>query len=197
MRSKKVATWIAVIGGILSFMAIAGLLRFHAWLPLVGGTTVALLLLGALWPRRLPAPPAPKEVTEDPVQEVLDRLMAGADCLSTYARAAPSADAPLFTRMAELLEQIRAHHVANPSHATTTRRFVQHVLGRMLSQIANYMDLVNRAGPEEGQRLADISRQFEGFVPVLERIDKACLANDLDELEISVEVLNQQLDRGA
>ena len=35
----------------------------------------------------------------------------------------------------------------------------------------------------------------EGFVPVLEKIDKACLDNDLTALEINVEVLNEQLDR--
>ncbi|MEM7746204.1 MAG: 5-bromo-4-chloroindolyl phosphate hydrolysis family protein [Pseudomonadota bacterium] len=197
MRSPKSALTLAMAGGLLSVVLIAWLLRFHAWLPLIGGGAVTIGLLFALWPKAQ-APRKrhlPDGVTPELYEEVIARLSAAVDCLETYARAAPPADAELFRHMARVIDRIRGHHVANPAHAVSTRPFIRHTLGRMLSQMADYIDLVRRAGPEGDDRLAEISRGFEAFVPALEKIDRACLENDLTELEINVEVLNEQLDR--
>jgi hypothetical protein len=61
--------------------------------------------------------------------------------------------------------------------------------------VAGYVRLAAQAGPDQKDRLAAISTQLEEFVPVLEKIDRACLDNDITALEINVEVLNEQLDR--
>src|SRR5690606_29741908 len=108
---------------------------------------------------------------------------------------APASDIGLIRRMADQVEAIRTHHEANPAHVPRTRIFVRHTLGRMVAAVAGYVDLAGRVRPEGDGRLAEIRRRLEGFVPVLERIDRACVENDLMELEISVEVLDEQLGR--
>jgi hypothetical protein len=70
----------------------------------------------------------------------------------------------------------------------------------MVAAVAGYVDLARRARPAAGdpaqeERLAGISRRLAGFLPALERIDRACLEDDLMALEISVEVLDEQLGR--
>ena len=115
--------------------------------------------------------------------------------LELLSQRGPAPDAPLFHRMAELMGQIRDHHIQNPSHADLTAKFRKHVVGRMVGSVRDYIDLAARTGAEHRDRLAAISTQLEQFVPVLERIDQACLDNDLMALEINVEVLNDQLNR--
>ena len=145
--------------------------------------------------------PTPKDSPQDKArpenetdQAVLD-LDQAADQMQALARRAGAADSPLFARMADLLGTIRDHHTANPDHAARTRRFRKHVIGRMIQSVSDYLDLSERAGSAQQDRLADVSRQLEAFVPALEKIDRACLENDLTALEINVEVLGDQIDR--
>jgi hypothetical protein len=72
----------------------------------------------------------------------------------------------------------------------------------MVAAVAGYVDLARRAGPgrdpdarrpDSEDRLAEVSRRLRGFVPALEKIDRACVEDDLLALEISVEVLDEQL----
>ena len=83
----------------------------------------------------------------------------------------------------------------NPDHVRLTAKFRRHVVGRMVGSVKSYVELARRAGRDQKARLAAISTQLEEFVPVLEKIDRACLENDLTALEINVEVLNEQLNR--
>ena len=156
-----------------------------------------LALLAALWPRRRKTQraPLPDNVREEDYVLALQRLNGAANRLRAFTREAPATDEPLFLRLAELLDTIRAHHEANPAHVTLTRNFVRHTLGHMIGSISDYVELAERSGVEHRDRLAEISRGFEAYVPALERIDRACLDNDLTALEVSVEVLNTQIRR--
>src|SRR5690606_30606399 len=132
-------------------------------------------------------------------EAAVEALGAAGRELRALAVDAPPGDMALIRSMADQVEAIRAHHEANPAHVPRTRTFVRHTLPRMVAAVAGYVDLAGRAGPEGNERLAKVRRRLEGFVPVLERIDRACVENDLMALEISVEVLDEQLgrDRGA
>lgn len=176
-------------------------LRLRSWLPFIAA---ALTYLALLWYWR--ARPAarrevalPDGVSRADLDAALDALAAARRELGALADAAPPADLPLIRRMAALVGAIRLHIEANPAHVPRTRTFVRHTLGRMVAAVAGYVDLTRRAGPGGNGRLSEVARRLEGFVPVLERIDRACVENDLMALEISVEVLDEQLgrDRGA
>ena len=179
-------------------------LRLRNWLPFVAAAAV---YLGLLWywraeswggrPARRPVA-LPDGVSRASYDEALAALGAAERELRALTAAAPAGDVPTVRRMAELVGSIRTHHEANPAHVPRTRAFVRHTLDRMVAAVAGYVDLAGRAAPqkdERDERLAEISRRLQGFLPVLERIDRACIENDLMALEISVEVLDEQLDR--
>ncbi|HET7410827.1 MAG TPA: hypothetical protein VFJ13_11570, partial [Paracoccaceae bacterium] len=163
----------------------------------VGAILTYLALLWAL--RGEPQPPRraalPDGISRADHDAAIEALAAAGRELRTLAVEAPAEDMALIRRMADLVEAIRGHHEANPAHVPRTRIFVRHTLGRMVAAVAGYVDLARRAGPDGDDRLAEILRRLEGFVPVLERIDRACIENDLMALEISVEVLDEQLGR--
>ena len=171
--------------------------RLRGWLPF---TAAALVYLGLLWSWRTQAPaprplPLPDGVSRGDLEEALAGLDTAERELRALAVAAPDPDAPLIRRMADLVAAIRQHHEANPAHLLRTRSFVRHTLPWMVAAVAGYVDLAGRTGPDRDERLAEVLRRVEGFVPVLERIDQACVENDLMALEISVEVLDEQLGR--
>ena len=197
MKSRKRAQIIALVGAVVVFVATMLVLRRPGLAPFAVGTFAYVALLLALWPknRQSPPKPLPEGVKRADFEFAIERLHHGVIHLRNAIAEAPLADGPLFERMAELLDTIREHHVANPSHVTMTRTFMRHTLGRIIETVREYVELASRAGTDQSDRLAEVSRQFEGFVPVLEKIDQACLDNDLTALEINVEVLNEQLDR--
>lgn len=195
---KTWRTRLATVAAVLAFAFTVYLFRRVSGLGLgiAGFTWVATFLL--MTPGRPAkvedtapsAPPLPADAAT-----ALAELDAAATRLSAMAASAPPADVPLFEHMADLTRTLGEHHRANPDHAARTAKFRKHVLGRIVGSVENYIDLTERAGGHDPDRLAGISSQLEGFVPVLERIDRACLDNDLTALEINVEVLNEQLDR--
>lgn len=184
--------------GLASFAALAVFLLMVFGLRMVN--MAAVLVPAAVWlgfffvfykpekKQSLPKRTRPKG------EAVLD-LEQAADRMNVLAKRASAADEPLFTHMAGLLRRIRDHHEANPDHAERTRRFRKHVVGRMIQSVSDYLDLSERAGTEQQDRLADVSNQLESFVPALEKIDRACVENDLTALEVNVEVLGDQIDR--
>ncbi|MEL7154040.1 MAG: hypothetical protein AAFN51_09690, partial [Pseudomonadota bacterium] len=87
------------------------------------------------------------------------------------------------------------HLRANPSHLSVIHRFTRQGLARVIQMVTDYVELKQRALPEHRERLDQILAQMETFLPALESIDKACLENDLDALEVSVEVMSEQIDK--
>ncbi len=187
-RPVKIAAVIAlcVLIGMVVF------LRMRNHIPLVAAMGTFVIAWLALLPARRPKGAATRS---DEQQLAVDQLDHAAKRLERLARRAPAPDRPLFRRMAELMRQIQEHHRLNPSHASLTAKFRKHVVGRMVESVYNYVELATRSGQDQKDRLAAISTQLEEFVPVLEKIDQACLDNDLMALEINVEVLNVQLNR--
>ena len=101
----------------------------------------------------------------------------------------------LFRRIADLVERIREHLHGNPVHLRIIERFARHGLVRLIQMVTDYADLKRRALPEHQLRLHKVLSQMEAFIPALERIDRACVENALDALEISVEVMAEQAGR--
>lgn len=197
MRSRKRAQIVAVLGATAIFAILLFGLRLRGYLPFVVGVFAYLALLVTFLPRRRKERPVelPDGVDRAEFERTISDLDSGARKLRTFKVEVPPADEPLFEHMADLLDRIREHHLANPSHARRTRTFVRHGLRRIIDAVGDYAALVRRANDGQKDRLAEISRNIENFVPILEKIDQACVENDLMALEINIEVLNDQLDR--
>ena len=180
---------VSIVGALLVFGVLAGGLRLLNWVPVLIAVAAGFGIRAALgFPRKGDQPEG------DPYPAIAE-LSHAANRLITLSKDGPKADEPLFCHLGNLVRAVRDHHIANPDHTERTRRFRRHVLPRMISSIEEYIALARRAGAEQQERLAEISRRFEAYVPVLEKIDQACLDNDLTALEVNVEVLNDQLDR--
>lgn len=197
MKSRKRARVLALLGAVTVFLVTVLLLKLRNWMPIVVGGVAYLVFLSMLWPRRRRRLPEalPDGLKQPDVDAAVFRLDDAAKQLRGRVQDAPRADAPLIGHMADVIERIRDHHLANPGHTRLTRSFVGHTLPKIVTAVSDYVALSQRSGPDQRERLDDISEQLESFVPTLERIDRACLEDDLDALEISVEVLNDQLNR--
>ncbi len=200
MRGVSWRGWAQLRAGLSAlavFLVLLLGLRLRNWLPFVlaGATYLALLWR---WrggqPARRPVA-LPDGVSRAAHDEAVATLAAAERELGALIALAPDGDVAMIRNMAALVGSIRAHHEANPAHILRTRPFVRHTLGRMVAAVSGYVDLAGRTAPAGDERLADISRRLHGFVPVLSRIDRACIENDLMALEISVEVLDEQLGR--
>ena len=196
MKSSRRANLVALAGAVGVFLLMVLLLKLRNWMPLVVGLVTYLLLLSTFWPRRKGRrAPLPEGVDGEEFTLAMERLSIGAKRLRREVQDAPAKDRPLIAEMADLIDRIRDHHEANPAHFTLTRRFIRHALSRMIEAVIDYVALCQRAGPDQKDRMDEIAAELQSFVPALEKVDRACLENDLDALQISVEVLNEQLDR--
>ncbi|MEO1494857.1 MAG: 5-bromo-4-chloroindolyl phosphate hydrolysis family protein [Pseudomonadota bacterium] len=196
-RGKDRAKIVAAIAAIAVFVLLVWALRMRNWMPFaIAGATYLGVLMGT-WPIRRKARPVtlPDEIAREDFELALGSMTNGIARFREAAREGLAVDRPMFRQMAKLVKSIRTHHEANPLHAQRTRTFVRNTLPRIVDAVGTYLELRKRAGTDHYRRLSDVSRQMQAFVPVLEKIDRACVENDVMALEINVEVLNEQLDR--
>ena len=192
VRANRVA---AVAAGIALAVAI-GFLRLRGLPVLIGAGVVYLGTLAMLWPkRRQQKTVLPSGIRKADFQSVESMLATSILALRDHATNGTHREALLFRKIADLVTRIRDHLHGNPAHLSIIQRFAKHGLARLIQMVTDYTDLKRRALPEHQMRLKSILTQMEAFIPALERIDKACIENDLDQLEISVEVMAEQIDR--
>lgn len=196
-RGKDRSKIYAAVAAIAIFVLLVAVLRMRNWIPFATAGAVYLGVLLSTWPirKRRKEIALPDGIARADFVEAIEIMTKAAGRLRDAARKGLSVDRPMFMHMADLVEAIRTHHEANPLHIQRTRTFVRNTLPRIVDIVANYLDLHQRAGSDHYGRLSDVSRQMQDFVPVLEKIDRACVENDVMALEINVEVLNDQLDR--
>jgi len=115
--------------------------------------------------------------------------------LDAAAKQAPDADAGGIAEMAGHVGSIRNSVMQDPEDYRHARRFITFYLPNIVKTVETYARLTGQARGANAERLTGMSDQIRGFGQVVERIDAACLENDLRALEIEVEVLSDQLDR--
>lgn len=192
VRANRVA---AVTAGVALALAI-GFLRLRGMPVLVGAGAVYLSTLVMLWPKRKRQKTVlPKGVRKADFLRVDAGLAASVELLRDHARIGSHREAALFRQIADLVERIHDHLHGNPAHLRVIQRFVRHGLARLIQMVTDYADLKRRALPEHQLRLHKVLTQMEAFIPALQRIDRACVENDLSALEISVEVMAEQVGK--
>lgn len=165
------------------------------WAAVLAGLAVYSAVLLIVEAERPAAPALASGVTDAELREAIDRLTDAAARVRAAALKARGPEKTTFRRLAELLEAIRGHHIADRRDFRHTRPFIRTQLERMVGAIEGYVDLDARARGANRERLEDVRERIEGFVPALEKIDQACLENDFVALEVQVEVLGEQLER--
>lgn len=166
------------------------------WFSLLAGLGIyvgAILLIERRGPENGGAR-APHLEVRDQAQSA-EILRSSAERLRTLSVQSEGEDQGLFREMSDRLESIRSHQLADPRDHKHTRNFVRSSLPRMIEAAEKYVEVKSRAQPSQEARLAEVGRSIRGYLPILERIDAACLENDFVGLELHVEALNDQFRR--
>lgn len=187
---------LAGLAGAIVFLGLYFGVALAWWAALFAGLAVytAIMLL-------IETPPAAQALegldtqNEEELRAAINLLTDAASRLRRAALKARGPEKQTFKRMAELIEAIRGHHLADERDFRHTRGFINITLDRMVGSVEGFVDLDGKARGENRQRLDTLRERIEGFVPVLERVDQACLENDFLALEVEVEVLGDQLAR--
>lgn len=180
-----------------AFLALFFLAQLVWWLAFALAAAVYLALLLMVRRQR----PAEEIMLAARVSAAdIHRAAAGMDAaaarLANAAKEAPEADATLIEGMAARVRSIRNHVANDPEDYRRTRRFITSYLPNMVDSVERYARLAGQARGSHVERLAALRESIRGYGPTLERIDRACLENDFDALEVEVDVLTAQMKRG-
>jgi hypothetical protein len=122
-------------------------------------------------------------------------LARAAERLRAASLAAPAGDRADLATMAAHVQSIRELILADPNDYRMARPFVGFYLPRMVETVETYVSLAKRSHGTEQDRLAELGERIRAFGPVVQKIDRACLENDLNALEAEVEALGFQMKR--
>ena len=167
------------------------------WWAALGLAAVVYFALLLLIPRR---PPLQEVMVGDQVS-ALDIARATAALTSAITRidaadkAAPKGNALDLPDMSRHLASIRDLIKADPTDYRQTRQFISYFLPIIVTTVESYVGLAKLAQGENAARLAELGTMIKGFVPVVQKIDQACIENDFAALEAQVSALQFQLKR--
>lgn len=188
-----------ILAGLIAAAGFLGLylglsLVWWAALPLAALTYFALLLVI----RR--KPPATEvmvgeRVSQADLSQAAAALLAASQRLGQAAAQAPEADRGDLETMASHVLSIRTLIQADPNDYRMARQFIDYYLPRIVEAVESYVALAKLSHTTPDPRLAELGARIRGFGGVVEKIDRACIANDFDALESEVEALGFQLKR--
>lgn len=188
-----------ILSALLASAAFLGLFLGAAlvwWLalPLAAVTYGALLLI---IPRRPPLTEVmlTDQVSAADIARATDALTNAAYRLNEAAKIAPPADRSGLTDMSNHLTSIRELIKSDPKDYRQTKQFISYFLPLIVTTVESYVGLAKLAQGENAARLAELGTMIKGFVPVVQKIDQACLENDFTALEAQVSALQFQLKR--
>lgn len=161
---------------------------------------LAIIVYGAfllLIPRRplLAEVMLSEQVSAEDIAQASGALTNAAQRLTTAAKQAPSADRDDLIDMANHLTSIRELIKADPRDYRTTRQFISYFLPLIVAAVESYVGLAKLAQSGNAAKIAELGSMIKGFVPVVRKIDQACLENDFTALESELAALQFQLKR--
>lgn len=161
---------------------------------------LAVLVYGALLlmiPRRRPLSEVmvSDQVSAQDIAKATAALTLAINRLDAAARAMPQGDSLSLGEMSRHLASIRELIKADPRDFRQTRQFVGYFLPLIVTTVESYVELAKLAQGENATRLAELGKVIQGFAPVVQKIDQACIENDFTALEAQVSALQFQLKR--
>ena len=166
------------------------------WLAL-GLAAVVYFALLLLIPRRKPLNEVMlgDQVSAADIARATDALTNAAYRMNEAAKQAPAADKPGLLDMSKHLSSIRELIKADPKDYRQTKQFISYFLPLIVTTVESYVGLAKLADGKNADRVAELGTMIKGFVPVVQKIDQACIENDFVALESEISALQFQLKR--
>jgi len=135
------------------------------------------------------------QVSAQDIIRATDALTNAAFRLNEAAKAAPVTDRAGLQDMSRHLSSIRELIKADPRDYRQTKQFISYFLPLIVTTVESYVGLAKLAQGDNSARLAELGSMIKGFIPVVQKIDQACIENDFAALEAQVSALQFQLKR--
>jgi hypothetical protein len=167
------------------------------WWAALGLSAVVYFALLLLIPRRPPLDEVmvSDQVSAEDIARASAALTAAITRLDAAAKAAPKDNALDLPDLSRHLASIRELIKADPRDYRQTRQFISYFLPMIVGTVESYISLAKLAQDDNSARLAELGSMIKGFVPVVQKIDQACIENDFAALEAQVSALQFQLKR--
>ena len=190
---RQIIAALIASGAFLALFFPASLVWWAA-LGLAGVVYFALLLL---IPRRpaLAEVMVSDQVSAQDIARATAALTAAITRLDAAAKAAPKDNTLDLPDLSRHLASIRDLIKADPRDYRQTRQFINYFLPMIVTTVESYIALAKLAQGDNAARLAELGSTIKGFVPVVQKIDQACIENDFAALEAQVSALQFQLKR--
>jgi 5-bromo-4-chloroindolyl phosphate hydrolysis protein len=190
---RQIVAGVLASAAFLALFLTAGLV----WWVALGLAAVVYFALLLIIPRRKPLTEVmvSDQVSAQDIARAAAALTEAANRLEAAAKQAPLADRAGLTDMAKHLKSIRELVKADPKDYRQTKQFISYFLPMIVTTVEAYVGLAKLANAENTTRLAELGAMIETFVPVVRKIDQACIENDFTALEAQVSALQFQLKR--
>lgn len=123
------------------------------------------------------------------------KLTGYAERLRACAEEIDQPHADVFWDMAESLERIRVEVMADQRDLALVSRFVSYHARRIVELIEKFVQLNAKARPEHAERLEQMAVHVHGYRDVFNRVEKACIDHDFNDMEATMAALDVQLER--
>jgi 5-bromo-4-chloroindolyl phosphate hydrolysis protein len=187
------------VAGLLASAAFLGLFLAAGlvWWAALGLAVVVYFALLLVIPRLKPLAEVMvgDQVSAADLARAAEALTNAAGRLDAAAKTVPQADRGGLAEMSRHLLSIRELIKADPKDYRQTKQFVSYFLPMIVTTVEAYAGLAKLATAENAARLAELGAMIETFVPVVRKIDQACIENDFAALEATVSALQFQLKR--
>jgi len=138
-----------------------------------------------------------ERVTKADLDAAAASLAAAGKRLRSASDAAPAADRSDLADMADHVLSIRDLILSDPNDYRLAKPFVGFYLPKIVETVESYVSLAKLSRGDQSARLAELGQRIKDFGPVVRKIDRACLDNDLAALEAEVDALGFQMKRVA
>ena len=190
---RQIVAGVLASAAFLALFLTAGLV----WWVALGLAAVVYFALLLIIPRRKPLTEVmvSDQVSAQDIARAALALTEASTRLEAAANQAPQADRAGLTDMAKHLKSVRELVKADPRDYRQTKQFITYFLPMIVTTVEAYVGLAKLATDDNAARLAELGAMIETFVPVVRKIDQACIENDFTALEAQVSALQFQLKR--
>ena len=190
---RQIVASLLASAAFLAMFLVAGLV----WWVALGLAAVVYLSLLLVIPRRKPLAEVmvSDQVSAADIARATDALTKAAHRMNEAAKLAPTADKAGLLDMVKHLSSIRELIKSDPRDYRQTKQFISYFLPMIVTTVEAYVGLARLANSDNAARLAELGAMIETFVPVVRKIDQACIENDFAALEAQVSALQFQLKR--
>jgi len=136
-----------------------------------------------------------ERVTKADLDAAAASLASAGARLRGASEAAPEAVRTDLAVMADHVLSIRDLILSDPNDYRLAKPFVGFYLPKIVETVESYVALAKLSRGDQSARLAELGQRIKEFGPVVRKIDRACLDNDLAALEAEVDALGFQMKR--